>query len=319
MSDLNREFSAFYQKISLSAAQVKMMRNLRQSLRHRIMRHFHEKHNLRPPIFSSRGRQATTTAVAPAYEEMVLEEGALLQHIPPEAIGKWPDPEIVHLLMLNAIRDHTPDPPIDRKYSICVRYAGIYRIEISILAPSPDGNLVAINGARSWQPDMHERLASWFKNQIKHQGFQLRRVASYLNAWADFHPNQLERFAWQLPLDILAARHFQADIERDDKSLARTAAALVEAAPGHFQWPNPLKGEKILPWPFSQQESRKFFQSLEVLAERSRLAVTTKDKMHACAIWRSLLGGRFPMEGTTNTRKFSGAGRRWPGPGQTRF
>ena len=318
MSDLNPEFNVFHQKISLSTSQEKMMRNLRQSLRRRIMQHFHEKLNLRPPIFSNRGRQATATAVAPAYEEMVLEEGALLQHIHPDAMGKWPKPEIVHLLMLNAIQKHTPDPPIDRKSSICVRYAGIFRIEISILAPGPDGNQVAINGARSWQPDMHGGFAAWFKNQIKHQGLQLQRVARYLHAWADFHPNQLERFAWQLPLDILAARYFQADIERDDKSLARTAAALAEAAPGDFRRPISSGKDNAFVWPLSRQENRIFFQSLEVLVERSRLAVTTRDKMHACAIWRSLLGSRFPMAGM-NTRKFNGAGRRWSPPGHTRF
>ena len=318
MSDLNPEFNVFHQQISLGTSQEKMMRNLRQSLRRRIMQYFHEKLNLRPPIFSSRGRQATATAVSPAYEEMVLEEGALLQHIQPDGIGTWPKPEIVHLLMLNAIQNHTPDPPIDRKSSICVRYAGIYRIEISILAPGSDGNQLAINGARSWQPDMQGRLAVWFKNQIKHQGLQLQRVARYLHAWADFHPNRMDRFAWQLPLDILAACYFQADIERDDKSLARTAAALAEAAPSDFRWPISSGEENVFPWPLPRQESRIFFQSLEVLAERSRLAVKTKDKMHACAIWRSLLGSRFPMAGAS-TRKFNSAGRRWRAPGQTRY
>ncbi len=318
MSDLNPEFNVFHQQISLSTSQVKMMRNLLQSLRRRIMQYFHEKLNLRPPTFSSRGRLATTTAVSPAYEEMVLEEEALLQHIHPDAIGRWPKPEIVHLLMLNAIQNHTPDPPIDRKSSICVRYAGIYRIEISILAPGTDGHQLAINGAGSWQPDIQGRLAVWFKSQVKHQGLQLQRVARYLHAWADFHPNQLEQFAWQLPMDILAARYFQADIERDDKSLARTAAAIAEAAPGDIRWPIPSEGENAFPWPLSRQKNRFFLKSLEELAERSRLAVTTKDKMHACAIWRSLLGSRFPMAGT-NARKYNGAGWRWPSAGQTRF
>jgi hypothetical protein len=178
----------------------------------------------------------------------------------------------------------------------------LYRIEISILAPCPDGNLLAINDAPGWQPDNQEHLAAWFKNQIKHQGLQLRRVASYLHGWADFHPNQLEPLSRLLPLDILAARFFRADIGRDDKSLARTAKAIATAVSGECEKQAPFAGEHSLPWFLSRQESQKFIRSLEVLVERSRLAVMTKDKTHACAIWRSLFGDRFPMAGAAQRR-----------------
>ena len=300
MTNLNFEFGTFYRHIGLSASQKKTMFTLRQSLRSRIRHYFQHELNLRPPAFFSLGRQATATALAPTYGEIVMEEGVLLQHLPRDIILQWPEPDVVHVQMLGGVQDHTPDPPIDKMHSVCVQYRGLYKIEISILAPGPDGNLLAIHDVQGWQPCHQEPLAAWFKNQIKHHGLQLRRVASYLHAWADFHPNGLDAFAWRLPLDILAARYFQADIERDDNSLSRTAAAILESAHNDRTWPIPFAKDYSLPWFLSQEENRQFFESLEVLIERSHCAVTTKDKTRACAVWRSLLGDRFPLAETSN-------------------
>ena len=279
------------------------MRDLRKSLHSHIRHYFHYRLKLRPPVFHLRGRHATATTIAPNYGEFLMEEAVLLQHLGKDALGKWPKPASLHMLMLKAVREHTHDLPIDRKHSVSLRYTGLYRAELSILAPGSNSSLLAINDAAGWQPDIQKNLADWFKIRIKHQGLQLQRIACYLNAWADFHPNRLQGFAWLLPLDILAARFFQADIGRDDKSLARTAAAIAEAAPSDLSASIPFAGLNDLPWLLSQEESRRFFQSLEALAKRSRLAVLTKDKVHACAIWRSLLGDRFPMAGVKK-RKF---------------
>ena len=301
MSDSNPEFSIFYKKISLSAAQKKDMRNWRQALHNRIRQYFQNKLNLHPPTFFSCGRQATDSTIASNYGELLMEEAVVLQHLGRVSISKWPQPESMHKLILNAIQGLTPDLPVDRKYSICVRYAGLYKIEISVLAPGPDRTLLAINGPDGgWLPDFRKNLADWFKIQVKCHGLQLHRIACYLNAWADFHPNQLQGFAWLLPLDILAAKYFRADIGRDDKSLARTAATIAGAAPGDLQWPISLAGDHTLPWPMSEMENQIFSNSLEVLVRRSRLASETKDKTRACAIWRSLLGEHFPMASAIN-------------------
>lgn len=302
MTNLNREFRLLYRQINLSASQEEIISDLQQSLRKKIKLYFEEKLNLRPPKFFSRGRLASATSISPAYGEIVVQEGALLQHIRRNSRAKWPEPEIVHLMLLNAIQGFTPYAPVDKMYSVCVKYNGLYRFEISILTRGPDTSMLAINGARGWQPDVQQHLAAWFKDQVRRQGVQLRRIASYLHAWADFHAIQLDGFYWLLPLDILAARFFQADNDRDDISLARTAAAIIEAAPGDFRWRLPFGGDYTLPWFLSQQESRRFIQLLEVLAEKGRLAVMSKDRLHACAIWRSLLGGRFPAAGTTNPK-----------------
>jgi hypothetical protein len=302
MTNLNREFRMFYRQIHLSASQEKLISDLRQSLRKKIKLYFEQRLDLRPPKLFSRGRQASATSISPAFGEIVVQEGVLLLHIRRNSIAKWPEPEIVHLMMLNAIQDFTPDAPVDKMYSVCVKFNGLVRIEISILTRGPDTNMLAINGARGWQPDVQQHLAAWFKDQIKHQGVQLRRIARYLHAWADFHANRMEGFSRLLPLDILAALYFQADNERDDKSLAGTAAAIIAAAPCDFRWRSPFGGENTLPWFLSQQQNRRFIQLLEVLAEKGRLAVMTKDRMHACAIWRGLLGERFPVAGVTNPK-----------------
>ena len=298
MCDLSREFSEFYHRIALSVSQLKMVRNLRQALRTGIRQYFQTRLKLRPPIFHNRGRLATETSVAPLYAEIILEDGVLLQHLGQDDIRAWPRPEIMHLLLINAVHGHAPDPPLDKKHSICVPYAGIYRLEISVLAPSRKGCRLAVNGAQEWQIDDQERLAAWFKNQLRHQGRQLQRVACYLNAWADFHPNQLENFAWRLPLDILAARNFQADVGRDDLALSRTASAIARAVPWDEPRPDPVKTEDVLPWSLSPQQHHAFVRSIETLAEKSAQAIATRDREHACAIWRSQLGGRFPMAGT---------------------
>jgi hypothetical protein len=302
MTNLNREFRMFYRQISLSASQENIISDLRQSLHQKVKLYFKEKLDLRPPDFFTRGRQASATSILPVHGEIVVQEGALLQHIHRNSVAKWPEPEIVHLMMLNAIQDFTSDAPVDKMYSVCFKYNGLYRFEISILTRGPNTNMLAINGARGWQPDVQQHLASWFKDQINQKGIQLRRIASYLHAWADFHADQLERFSWLLPLDILAALFFQADSERDDKSLVRTAAAIIEAAPSDFRWQSPFGGENALPWFLTQLESRRFMQLLEVVAEKGRLAVMAKDRMRASAIWRSLLGGRFPVEGVTSPK-----------------
>ena len=177
MNTLNQEFSRFYNQICLSVSQNKTMRSLRQALRRRIGQCFQEKIDLRSPTFLNYGRQATATSIAPTCGEILIEEGILLQHLDKKDIDKWPEPESLHRQVLSAVQTHTPDPPLDRKYSICVRYRGLYKAELFILAKGPDKNLLAINGAEGWRPDPRTELSDWFKNQIEHHGFQLQRIA----------------------------------------------------------------------------------------------------------------------------------------------
>lgn len=128
MNDLCLEFNVFHQHINLTSLHKKSINNFRSSLHNRISQHFKHELNYRPPVFLRRGRQAMCTMIAPKYGELLIEEAVLLQHLARDTPKEWPKPDILHILILNAIQSHTPDPPMDRKYSVCAHYAGLYSV-----------------------------------------------------------------------------------------------------------------------------------------------------------------------------------------------
>jgi hypothetical protein len=201
--------------------------------------------------------------------------------------------------MINALQGLTLNPPFDRKHSICVRYPGLYQIDFYVLAQSQNGWMLAINGARGWSPYHHRLLSDWFEKQIQHYGLQLHRIACYLNAWADHPLHQLEHIARALPLDILVAQFFCPDIGRDDAAFAKTAAAIAAGIGPGVIWSSPLSNKEDLSWLLSQQDKEGFLKTIQALAHNAALAVKTSNVAEACAIWRGLLGDRFPVVGNT--------------------
>ena len=94
-----------------------------------------------------------------------------------------------------------------------------------------DGMMVATRKG-IWEPSDAERIAGWFRDQLKMHGDQLQRVWRYLKAWRDHQwakggPSSVH-------LMLAASRHFDRQPGRDDKALAQVARFLPTALAEDF-------------------------------------------------------------------------------------
>ncbi len=96
-----------------------------------------------------------------------------------------------------------------------------------------------------------------------------------------------------LILTVLAAQNFRAD-ERDDVSLADTAAALSNAVYPVFCVYNPVDGEEELTARMNDEQKARFQEAISDLASDAANAIDTDDREEASELWRRQLGDRFP-------------------------
>jgi hypothetical protein len=135
-----------------------------------------------------------------------------------------------------------------------------------------------------------EKYHKW-KDQMRKDDAQLRRIVRYLKAWCD---NKGKEMPCGIILTILAAEHYNAN-ERDDVCLKEVLVKIKGALDNEFVCKRPTtpKGENL----FEGYEYKNKFKSMLIsFAESAEQAINESNQKVACGKWQLHLGNRFSCD-----------------------
>ncbi len=113
MLNLNKLFTDFNDKISLTKTYKNKIKTGRDALRGKIDNKFEEK-NRKKPQYCTQGSYAMKTAIMPVGEdEFDLDNGVYLQGYSYNQ-DEWPVTQTVHTWVKDAVTGHTSNAPIDK-------------------------------------------------------------------------------------------------------------------------------------------------------------------------------------------------------------
>jgi len=131
-----------------------------------------------------------------------------------------------------------------------------------------------------------------WKENLRKQDAQLRRIVRYLKAWCDYrcNSNGIE-MPCGIIITILAADNY-APSERDDISLKDTLSNIHVALQREFVCRRPTTpvGENLLE---GYEHKTYFMNELSSFAEAARQAINEGNEKRACGKWQAKFGNRF--------------------------
>jgi len=291
MPDCNDLFLKFLENIRLADSKKDALRSARDAIREKIRTYFKDKLKKNAPEFQSQGSFAMSCVVNPLSEEFDIDDGVYLQNLDDDKL-KWESPNTVHTWILEAVRGHTKEEPIDKRTCVRVVYSGNYHVDLPIYGTYNQQPYLAEKGEAGWNASDPVEYTNWFIVKVKEKGEQLRRILIYLKAWADYKStttNILNSFI----LSILAANHYVSS-NKDDVAFSGTMKNIYDGISKSQELLNPVDlnedvGERIPEnqWDFSKD---KFHDLVQSAGE----ALKAEKKEEACQIWRKEFGNRFP-------------------------
>ena len=293
MANLHSEFITFHDRVALTSGKKESLRTARNAIRERIRKYFRENLKVTIPKFLGQGSYSMGTTVNPLDGEFDIDDGVYLQHLDENDDREWPTPDTIHRWLVKATDGHTNEKPLDKRTCVRVRYAGQYHVDLPSYGKLNGEYLLAEKGVKGWHRSDPLALTVWFREQVKAQGEQLRRIVRYLKAWADFQSGRRGKMPSGLILTVLAAQNFRSD-RRDDMSLAYTAAAVSYAVYPAFCLYNPVDSEEELAGRMTDEQKTRFQEAISNLASGATNAIDTDDRVEASKLWRMQLGDRFP-------------------------
>jgi hypothetical protein len=294
MADLNSEFVTFHNRVALTSGKKESLRRSRDAIRDRIRNYFRENLEVEAPKFRGQGSYAMGTTVIPLDGEFDIDDGVYLQHLAENDDSEWPTPDTVHRWLVKAADGHTNEKPVDKRTCVRVRYAGRYHVDLPSYARLNAEYLLAEKGTRHWPRSDPKAVTDWFKDYLKKNGEQLRRVVRYLKAWADHEYDRRGKMPGGLILTVLATQNFRAD-ERDDVSFANTASRISVAVSPVFNLQNPVDASEELTSRLTDGQKERFQDAISELSSAGSDAVNHLSRWRASEIWRGQFGERFPL------------------------
>lgn len=293
MADLQSEFKTFHDRIALTSGKKDSLRKARNALRGKIRKHFREKLKLMLPKFRGQGSYAMGTTVNPLNGEFDIDDGVYLQHLDSNDKSQWPTPATVHQWLVQATDGHTGEKPIDKRTCVRVRYAGHYHVDLPSYGRYYGDYLLAEKGDKGWHRSDPLALTNWFRDQVKNNGEQLRKMVRYLKAWADFQSGRLGVMPSGLILTVLVCNYYRSD-QRDDIAFANTIRAISNAVKFTFCVYNPVDAGEELTARLTEAQKIRFQNAIADAADAAAEAIDTDDRHEASKTWRKQFGDRFP-------------------------
>jgi len=301
MADLQSEFNRFHDRIALTSSKKDSLRIARNALREKIRKHFRETLNLIVPKFQGQGSYAMGTTVNPLNGEFDIDDGVYLQHLDTKDKSQWPTPATVHQWLVQATKGHTAEKPIDKRTCVRVRYAGHYHVDLPSYGQFYGDYLLAEKGDKGWHRSDPLALTNWFRDQVKNNGEQLRKMVRCLKAWADFQSGRLGVMPSGLILTVLVCNYYRCD-QRDDIASANTIRAISNSVRFTFCVYNPVDAGEELTVRLTETQKIRFRNAIADAADAVAEAIDTDDRHEASKIWRKQFGNRFPAVEKKNDR-----------------
>jgi len=290
MANCHDLFRSFMGQIDFDPSKRDSLKSAREGLRKRIKTHFKDTLKTKVPGFCGQGSYMMATIINPLDGEYDIDDGVYLMNIDPQK-SKWPDPQTVHGWILDAVKGHTKQDPINKKTCIRVIYSGKWHVDLPIYGIFQDKAYLAEVGDEGWHISEPTSFTKWFKEQIKSKGEQVRDMVKYFKGWLDLHSQKEGKMICGFLATILVTKHYFKH-DRDDVCFSSTMKNIYEAVSTDFSIVNPVNGG-LLSNEVEDSEKKRFIKSLGTLVDNASKALDEIDKKKACKIWKSEFGDRF--------------------------
>lgn len=309
MANCSKSFEEFNTAIRLTESRRKSLKGSRKELRRKIIKYFdEEKPKEIKPKFSSQGSLAMDTIVnpIPRKETVGKEEKTILYYdvddgayfIGDEAQKDRKSIQTYHTWILDAVKGHTEQDPLDKNTCVRVLFADGHNIDIPIYYKN--GSIPELAHKRDgWIESDPQAFSQWF-NQKAEENDQLRRLVRYMKAWKDYR--EFSRKDKPLPsgliFTILTVNSFYPH-ERDDVSLKETLVRMEAALSKNFECLRPTTpaSEDLLN---DYNNKDHFLEVLRKFLAEAKKALEEKNKRKSCEYWQNQLGERFTCSTVPN-------------------
>jgi len=291
MANCHDLFQKFYNEIKLAPSKKNFLRTARDAIRDKIRKYFEDTMGEKTPKFLAQGSYAMSTIVNPLDEEYDIDDGVYLQNLDSDK-SKWPIAETVHGWIHHAVKGHTKEDPVDKRTCIRVIYSGQYHVDLPIYNMYNNEPYLAEKEEAGWHISDPKAITNWFKNAVKHNDEQLRRIVRYLKAWAD-NRSRRGKLPSGLILTVLVVNNYYKS-DRDDSSFARTVRNIRNQLLTSPIIVNPVNSREFLSDHITETQMSNFKERLSVLLDNANLALKEESKERACKLWKAEFGHRFP-------------------------
>jgi hypothetical protein len=305
MANCNEHFKQFNQSIRLTDAKRKDLKTSRKELRRKVRAWFKEnKPNEEQPKFFGQGSLSMDTIINPIpRKEKVNGEDKPLYYYDIDdgiyfegnkSIADRPSPATYHNWVVEAVKGHTGQDPVDKNTCVRTIFADGHNIDQPIYYKQ--SNTPQLAHKRDGYIDSDPRaFTEWFNNGAD-QNEQLRRMARYIKAWLDKRDfdNPYKSLPSGMIMTILIKNNASYHATRDDIAFKETLVNIQSALNRSFVCfrPTTPSGEDLLK---SYTQKDYFMTCLNSLIEDAKKALAEKNIRKATEYWRKHLSERFPL------------------------
>lgn len=313
MANCDYEFRKFNGAIRLTDARRSELRASRNAIRDTILSQFKTNGISIVPAFRSQGSFVMDTIVNPVNEnEFDLDLGVYF--IGDQAPDERPAPEAFHAAILDAVKDQTHEV-FDKDTCVRVRYVRQYHVDLPIYYRSYTHPELA-HKKNGWTWSNPLEFIEWFeghtrsgfridlllqealrpdydkwKEDIRKNDDQLRRMVRYAKAWADEQGK--DAMPAGVCLTILVANNLVRDTN-DDAAFLKTMQRMRDALDLRFECLRPTtpQGEDLFA-NYTDEKRQYYMDRLRGLVADGERAFNANMNHESCALWRKHFGGRF--------------------------
>lgn len=291
MANLNKLFSDFNDKITLTTTKSDSLKKSRDALRKDIKTWFSDKEKLQPK-FCWQGSYAMKTLVNPLGDkDYDLDDGVYVQGYADVDMDEWVLPATIHSWIKDAVKDRTKIDVIDKNTCVRVPYAAGYHIDLPIYIYKDDVAYLA-HKSNGWTESDPKAFKEWFIGKVSDTAYgeQLRSVVKYLKAWRDYKNIPLKG----IEITILATNSFDKYIDRDDKSLRNTVDDIITVLENKFECVKPVVPGEDLFEDASERKKTSIISGFKTLKGNLDKAIDELDEKKASEYLQKSFGDRFP-------------------------
>lgn len=309
MSDCSGLFLAFNDTISLTDADRKVLRSARNAITTKIKKYFTENAHCPKVEFKVQGSFTMNTIIKPIDGDYDIDIGVYLKGYT-NYQSSWPKPEAASQWLINALRDHTTTPPVNKRNCVRIIYKPksassnvSFHVDLPLYCEYTDWlgdkyTRIGIVGDKQWsQKSDPTGFTQWFngKCQQSKDKSQLVRLVKYLKAWKEFNKND-SKFPSGMALTILAANNYCPD-SREDIAFCRTIEKAYDSLFSFWslseeQIKSPVQPYNNVLARLSDTQIKNFKKSFTLLVTNAKNALKEQDYDTASDIWRKQFGAR---------------------------
>lgn len=287
MNDIHKRFLTFHQRISIPSKKITELKKPREALEKRIVDFFKEKKEVTTPKFYIQGSYKMNTMVLDKSGTYDVDLGVYFSEKPtiqPEALQKW---------VLQAVKNHTSDPPQHREKCIRVVYRRKFHIDLPIYYQTQNNKHPFLATKSGWEKSNPEDLCRWFDGKKNAEG-QLLRLIKYFKFWAK---QRKKKMPSGIALTVLLVKHYKQN-KHDQLAFYHTIdaiyTALIRAHPIlPIEVTNPVVPHDNLVGQLDVNQQDNFLKAMKTLLENANHAIINRDATKAINLWRQQFGVDF--------------------------